>query len=220
MAWLLIGVAALAVLLLTRSLLRARRDRALRAERQLRLAQELLVTDLGALDGAADRVARATTPAQLREAVASYVGSAARPVCFFDPAHGPSTADVAWPPSSPQASPSAASLLVPACARCSGLLVAGAAPTVRTVRREGRAVPWFEAGPAYDAYAHAWFGDGPAQSAVALARAAAAAPPESRGEGDQVGWARGSLGGLGEAPPAVHHRLGQLAADQQRHRHP
>lgn len=130
------------------------------------------------------------------------------PPCFFDPAHGPAATEVTWPADDPAAS------TLPACASDAGLLAAGQRPDSAMVRLGDSTVRWFEAGSAYDAYAHAWFGTGPVAEAVDFVRRSTPLAEETACEWDHIGWAPRSNGGLGEAPPTVHHRLGQLASGQ------
>jgi hypothetical protein len=77
-----------------------------------------------------------------------------RPPCFFDPRHGPSTADVEWAP--PGGSPRP----VPACAADAQRLVEGLEPDVRRVSVGGEATPYWNAGPAYLPWAGGFFGGG------------------------------------------------------------
>ncbi|MFW6693610.1 hypothetical protein [Streptomyces sp. MAR4 CNX-425] len=77
-----------------------------------------------------------------------------RPPCFFDPRHGPSTADVEWAP------PGAAARTVPACAADANLLAAGAEPMTRTVETTRGREPYWNAGPAYAPWAGGYFGGG------------------------------------------------------------
>lgn len=75
-----------------------------------------------------------------------------RPPCFLNPAHGPAEVRVDWAPEGQPAR------RVPVCRADSDRLVLGVAPEVRLVRAGGRYVPWFQAGPAYRAYAEGYFG--------------------------------------------------------------
>lgn len=63
-----------------------------------------------------------------------------REPCFFDPRHGPSTADVEWAP------PSGAKRTIAVCAADARRLAGGEAPEVRLVRVGDRHVPWHQAG--------------------------------------------------------------------------
>ncbi|MEU0991418.1 hypothetical protein [Streptomyces sp. NPDC005953] len=77
-----------------------------------------------------------------------------RPPCFFDPRHGPSTADRIWTPSG------GASREVPVCAADAARLDDGQAPLARTVDTETGRRPYWEAGPAYGPWAGGYFGGG------------------------------------------------------------
>ncbi|MFW6720499.1 hypothetical protein ACHZ98_10035 [Streptomyces sp. MAR4 CNY-716] len=77
-----------------------------------------------------------------------------RPPCFFDPRHGPSTADVEWTP------PGAAPRTVPACTADANLLAAGEEPMARTVDTARGPQPYWNAGPAYAPWAGGYFGGG------------------------------------------------------------
>jgi hypothetical protein len=75
-----------------------------------------------------------------------------RPVCFFNPQHGPSVEDVTWAP------PGGAPRQVPACAADAERVKAGADPDVRKVMVGPQRVPYWQAGPAYAPYAQGMFG--------------------------------------------------------------
>ena len=75
-----------------------------------------------------------------------------RPVCFFNPQHGPSVEDVTWAP------PGGAPRQVPACAADAERVKAGAEPDVRKVMVGPQRVPYYQAGPAYAPYAQGMFG--------------------------------------------------------------
>lgn len=96
-----------------------------------------------------------------------------RAPCWFDPAHGPGHDTVAWAP--PEGEPRT----VPACPACEARLRTGDAPQARLVRWSDRWLPWFEAGPAYDAWAEGYHG--PAARAgpdrVTVRPGAAGVPP-------------------------------------------
>ncbi len=77
---------------------------------------------------------------------------ARRAPCFFDPGHGPATADVEWAP------PNGTEREVPVCFRCRERLAAGTEPEIRRVQWGNRRVPWFQAGPAYAAYVEGYYG--------------------------------------------------------------
>lgn len=76
---------------------------------------------------------------------------ARRPPCFFNPAHGPSTADVSWAP------PGGQPRQVPVCAADEDRLAQGAEPDVRTVPAGVGRVPYWSAGPAYSPWAMGYF---------------------------------------------------------------
>ncbi len=75
-----------------------------------------------------------------------------RPMCFFNPQHGPSVEDVRWAP------PGGAPRDVPACAADAERVRAGADPDVRKVMVGPQRVPYWQAGPAYAPYAQGLFG--------------------------------------------------------------
>ncbi|MEX3102874.1 hypothetical protein [Streptomyces sp. ST1020] len=77
-----------------------------------------------------------------------------RPPCFFDPRHGPSTADAAWTP--PGGSPRE----VPVCAADRTRLADGRDPVIREVDSDYGRRPYWEAGPAYGPWAGGYFGGG------------------------------------------------------------
>ena len=76
-----------------------------------------------------------------------------RPPCFFDPAHGPATGDVAWAP------PGGVARDVPVCFRDAERLAGGEQPDVRLVRLGDRRVAWFASGPLYAAWAGGWYAE-------------------------------------------------------------
>ena len=76
-----------------------------------------------------------------------------RDPCFFDPAHGPATRDVAWAP------PGGVEREIPVCFRDAERLEAGESPAVRLVRLGNRQVPWFSSGPLYAPWASGWYDD-------------------------------------------------------------
>lgn len=63
-----------------------------------------------------------------------------RPPCFFNPAHGPSVANVGWTP------PGLAAIDVPACQADVERVGRGADPYVRTVQFGDERVPWWQGG--------------------------------------------------------------------------
>ena len=75
-----------------------------------------------------------------------------RPPCFFDPRHGPAVADVSWTP------PGGVPREVPACQADRVRLSEGQAPDARMVTVNGEARPYWEAGPAYSAWAAGYYG--------------------------------------------------------------
>lgn len=72
--------------------------------------------------------------------------------CFFDPRHGPSVADVEWAP------PGGVPRNVPACQADIVRLREGADPDSRLVTVNGERRPYWEAGPAYNAWAAGYYG--------------------------------------------------------------
>ncbi|MFJ7202584.1 hypothetical protein ACIQWR_03430 [Streptomyces sp. NPDC098789] len=77
-----------------------------------------------------------------------------RAPCFFDPRHGPSTADADWAPAG------GAPRTVPVCAADAVRLRDGQDPAVRTVDTEHGPRPYYDAGPAYGPWAGGYFGGG------------------------------------------------------------
>lgn len=75
-----------------------------------------------------------------------------RPLCFFDPRHGLSVADVAYAPMG------GTEREVPACALDAERVRSGAEPDVRQVMVGTRRVPYWQGGPAYRPYASGYFG--------------------------------------------------------------
>jgi hypothetical protein len=75
-----------------------------------------------------------------------------RPPCFFDPRHGPSVADVEWTP------PGGVPREVPACQADVIRLREGEEPDSRLVTVDGERRPYWEAGPAYSAWAAGYYG--------------------------------------------------------------
>lgn len=69
-----------------------------------------------------------------------------RPPCFFNPGHGPSTANIIWQGRN-----------VPACAADAVRVASGADPYIRTVVRDNRRVPYWEGGPTYAGWARGYF---------------------------------------------------------------
>ena len=89
--------------------------------------------------------------ASLRARLAGEPLPARRPPCFFNPQHGPSTADVDWAP------PGGAPRSVPACAADAERVRAGAEPDVRKVAVGAGRRPYWEAGRGYGGYAQGYF---------------------------------------------------------------
>jgi hypothetical protein len=75
-----------------------------------------------------------------------------RAPCFFNPQHGPSARDVRWAP------PGGAVRDVPACAADAEAVERGFDPQMREVMVNGQRVPYWNAGPAYQPYAHGYYG--------------------------------------------------------------
>lgn len=74
-----------------------------------------------------------------------------RPPCFFNPAHGPSVANVSWAPAG------GTQRDVPACPADSERVLAGADPYIRTVAQGAHRVPYWEGGQAYAPWAQGYF---------------------------------------------------------------
>ncbi|WP_283138559.1 hypothetical protein [Rhizohabitans arisaemae] len=72
--------------------------------------------------------------------------------CFFNPQHGPSVRDVRWAP------PGGTPRDVPACAADSVAIEQGYDPQMREVMVDGKRVPYWNAGPAYQPYAYGYYG--------------------------------------------------------------
>ena len=97
-------------------------------------------------------VSRAIAEGQYRLACAEAVAHGQpkpgrRPMCFFDPRHGMSVADVSWAP--PDGGPSRT---VPACIDCQRIIERGDQPAMRTVQdRTGNQIQYVNAGfaPSY-----------------------------------------------------------------------
>ncbi|MEV8310989.1 hypothetical protein AB0P36_27485 [Streptomyces flavidovirens] len=77
-----------------------------------------------------------------------------RPPCFFDPRHGPSTADVDWAPAGGY------TRRVPVCAADATRLADGQDPMSRTVETADGRRPYWEAGPAYAPWIGGYYGGG------------------------------------------------------------
>lgn len=72
--------------------------------------------------------------------------------CFFDPAHGPSVSETDW------TTVRYGTRAVPVCLQDAALLGAGVRPEGRTVRLDGRTVPYWEARDATAVYLLGYFG--------------------------------------------------------------
>lgn len=83
--------------------------------------------------------------------LASRPRPAKRPPCFFNPAHGPSAADVSWAPTG------GCSRDVPACPADAERVAAGADPYIRTVQRDAQRVPYWEGGQAYAPWVQGYY---------------------------------------------------------------
>ncbi|MBT2397989.1 hypothetical protein [Streptomyces sp. ISL-100] len=77
-----------------------------------------------------------------------------RPPCFFDPRHGPSTADVDWAPAG------GTTRRVPVCAADATRLAEGQDPMSRMVETADGRRPYWEAGPAYAPWIGGYYGGG------------------------------------------------------------
>jgi len=75
-----------------------------------------------------------------------------RPPCFFDPRHGPATADVRWAP------PGGTMREVPACAQDAERVRGGGRPDMRKVWVGGHLVPHWRAGAAYRPLQSGYYG--------------------------------------------------------------
>jgi len=75
-----------------------------------------------------------------------------RPPCFFDPRHGPAAAEVTWTPAG------GVPREVPACQADVVRLQEGQDPDSRMVTVDGERRPYWEAGPAYSAWAAGYYG--------------------------------------------------------------
>ncbi len=106
--------------------------------------------DIEAVSAAVEEGRHAMTAARAR--VAGQEPPERRPLCFFDPRHGPSIRDVEWEP--PWGSPRP----VPACAADAQRIEDGLDPQAREVSVDGRPVPYWNAGPAYAPWAGGFYG--------------------------------------------------------------
>jgi hypothetical protein len=83
--------------------------------------------------------------------------------CFFNPQHGPSTADVVW------TWPGRGTRKVPACAQDAARVVASEQPEIRYVSYDSRRVPYWQAGAAAAPYGRGYFTEGGGASFLAIA---------------------------------------------------
>jgi hypothetical protein len=74
-----------------------------------------------------------------------------RTPCFFNPQHGPATADVRW------TAPGRGTRTVPACAQDAVRVKNGEQPAVRQVQIGDASWPYWDAGAAYLPYGQTWF---------------------------------------------------------------
>lgn len=140
------------------------RDRSIPTE-----ARDEYATALDLYETAKSRAARAEAPGHLRPVTGALEQGRwllacvqarldgenlpeRRPPCFFDPRHGPSVADVTWTP------PGGVPREVPACQADVVRLQEGEEPDSRLVTVDGERRPYWEAGPAYSAWAAGYYG--------------------------------------------------------------
>jgi uncharacterized membrane protein YgcG len=135
-----------------------------------------------------------------------------RPPCFFDPAHGPARDDRSWAP------PGGVPREIPVCLRCRGRLDGGTEPEVRRVRWGNRWVPWFQAGPAYGAWAEGYYGADARAGRFpdfivlsVLSPQAFPADAEGAWAGWSAGWADDSAGSYGHGGYGGWHGTGSDA---------
>jgi hypothetical protein len=106
--------------------------------------------DIEAVSAAVEEGRHAMTAARAR--AAGQEPPERRPLCFFDPRHGPSVRDVEWTP------PWGAPRPVAACAADAQRIEEGLDPETREVTVGGRPVPYWNAGPAYAPWAGGFYG--------------------------------------------------------------
>ena len=106
--------------------------------------------DIEAVSAAVEEGRHAMTAARAR--AAGQEPPERRPLCFFDPRHGPSAREVEWTP------PWGTSRPVPACAADAQRIEDGLDPQTREVTVDGRSVPYWNAGPAYAPWAGGFYG--------------------------------------------------------------
>ena len=127
----------------------------------------------------------------VRARVAGEPLPARRPPCFFNPSHGPSTADIEWAP------PGGAPRQVPACAADADRVAQGAQPDVRTVPYGVGRVPYWQGGPAYSPWASGYFGGYATSGLVPGFLLGSLLSPGIGGWGD--GWGFGDGGDASDA---------------------
>jgi len=101
-----------------------------------------------------------------------------RTPCFFNPQHGPATADVSW------TAGGRGTRIVPACAQDAARVANGERPDVRRVKVNGQLLPYWEAGAAYLPYGENYF----------TGAALLASPQHRHGDGG-IGGIGGGIGG-------------------------
>ncbi|WP_066949422.1 hypothetical protein [Streptomyces lushanensis] len=121
-----------------------------------------------------------------------------RSPCFFDPRHGPSTADAEWAP------PAGVRRTVPVCAADAARLADGDDPMARTVQTASGPRPYWEAGPAYGPWAGGYFGGGllPGLLVGTMLGSVMATPAYAAdfGGDDTAGYGGGDYSGTGYDP--------------------
>ncbi|WP_165367937.1 hypothetical protein [Phytoactinopolyspora endophytica] len=114
-----------------------------------------------------------------------------RSPCFFDPRHGPSVDDVLWAP------PGGVNRTVPVCAADATRIRDGEDPATRMVTVDGERRPYWDAGPAYGAWAAGYYGAVlPAMMVGTMLGTTMAAPLAYGGAGGEGGGDFG--GGFGD----------------------
>lgn len=111
--------------------------------------------------------------------------------CFFNPQHGPSTADVMW------TQPGHGTRLVPACAQDAARVKDHETPEVRKVRIGSRMVPYWQAGAAFLPYSQGYF------AGAAVLSWALQSPVAIEGDGGHYGGGVHGVGGFDGA--GGHH---------------
>ena len=106
--------------------------------------------------------------------------------CFFDPRHGPATADVLWAP------PGGVARSIAVCTPDADILAGGGEPEVREIQVAGASVPYWQAPAA--------FGRLGGRVLHATTRAAAGAPPPGRPGADSAVRHRPRGRGPGHGP--------------------